>query len=136
MNSFRKLAVAVALGCVAALAGQAASAHGAPPRRHSSVSFGLYFGAPYPVGPFYRPFGWPAPYYAYPYPAPVVVVPAVPAAPPVYVEQPPPVATVPPPNSAPPAAQRNNEWYWCGPSQAYYPYVNQCSEPWQRVPAR
>jgi hypothetical protein len=25
-------------------------------------------------------------------------------------------------------------WYWCAPRAGYYPYVQSCPEPWQRVP--
>ena len=32
---------------------------------------------------------------------------------------------------APP--QSSNTWYYCAESKAYYPYVNNCASPWQRV---
>lgn len=67
------------------------------------------------IGPFWwpYPYGWyPGPYYYAP--PPVVVV-----EPPVYVEMPPP----------------ERYWYYCRPSQAYYPYVASCAEPWIQVPA-
>lgn len=132
MNFPNKLAAGVLLACVTALA--AGSAWADRPRVRSNVHLGLYFGTPWPVGPYYRPFGWPAPYYAYPYPAPVVVVPPVAVAPPVYVEQPQAQTAMPPP--PPPvanAAPRNDDWFWCPGARAYYPYVAECSEPWQRV---
>ena len=136
MISFRKSIAVLMFAALGALATQAFAAHPGY-RSHSSVHLGLYFGAPYPVGPFYRPFGWPAPYYGYPYPAPVLVMPPVAVAPPVYVEQyPNGQSSVPPAYSAPPpppAAARNNDWFWCPSAQAYYPYVGECGEPWQRV---
>ncbi len=56
-------------------------------------------------------FFYPAPVYPYPdpYVPPVVAVPAAPAAAPV--------------------------WYYCGNPQGYYPFVPECSLPWQSVPA-
>jgi hypothetical protein len=27
-------------------------------------------------------------------------------------------------------------WYFCRPANAYYPYVKECSAPWERVPAK
>ena len=68
------------------------------------------------IGPFWWPYsyGWyPGPYY---YPPPSLVV----VEPPVYVEMPP----------------SDRYWYYCAPSQAYYPYVETCTEPWIKVPAR
>jgi hypothetical protein len=62
------------------------------------------------------------PYYPYPYPVyapPVVVVPAAP--PPVYVERPAAVVMEP------------GYWYYCNEAQAYYPHVQQCPGPWQKV---
>jgi hypothetical protein len=73
---------------------------------------GVYVG----VGPYWwpYPYGWyPGPYY-YGYPPVVRVEP-----PAVYVEMPPP----------------QHYWYYCAPSQAYYPYVPTCTEPWIKVPA-
>lgn len=71
-----------------------------------------YGGVHVGVGPFWWPYPNPwyvGPYYAYP---PVVE-------PPVYVEMPPPPVY----------------WYYCGPSQAYYPHVQTCTDPWINVPA-
>jgi hypothetical protein len=36
--------------------------------------------------------------------------------------------------ATPPAQSDVQWWYWCASSRAYYPYVNTCSEGWQRVP--
>lgn len=40
---------------------------------------------------------------------------------------------VPPVVDAPPPAQ---SWYYCNNPPGYYPYVPQCSVPWQPMPAR
>ena len=67
-----------------------------------------------------------APYYSYPayaYPAPAYAVPAPAGA---YVEQ--------GYAQAAPAAQQ--DWYYCPDSNAYYPYVRECPDGWQRVPAQ
>jgi hypothetical protein len=70
---------------------------------------GVYVG----VAPFWwtpYPYGWyPGPYSYYP---PVVIV----EPPPVYVELP-------------------QDWYYCAPTQTYYPYVQTCTEPWIKVRA-
>ena len=82
------------------------------------VSLGVVIGAPalwYSSPYYYRPFYGPAYYYP-----PVVVR----EAPPVYVEQAP---------AAAPSQGAEAYWYYCPNSQAYYPYVNQCAGPWQRV---
>jgi hypothetical protein len=35
----------------------------------------------------------------------------------------------------PPAVAPNpTYWFYCGNPQGYYPYVPQCSVPWQQVP--
>lgn len=94
---------------------QAAGAHA-----HSRARVGVYIGAPLVFAPFayhyYRPYYYP-PYY---YPPAVVVRPAPP---PVYIERDPPA----------PAQQSGNYWYYCPDSQTYYPYVDRCAVPWQRV---
>lgn len=112
------------------------------PRANVSISVGV---------PVYRPHVWPRPYLYYHHPAPWVAYPPVvlmqpaprivltPPAPPVYIEQPQPLAQAPqPPAPPPPAAAPQptpNEWYYCVPARAYYPYASECTEPWQRVPA-
>ena len=68
-----------------------------------------YFGNPY--------FGYPYPGYYYPYVPPTVVV--APTTQPEAPQNPPPVAN----------------WYYCESSKTYYPYVRQCAEAWQVVPA-
>jgi hypothetical protein len=67
------------------------------------------------------------------YPAPVYPFPD-PYGPPVVVEQAPPTVMIqqPPQGAVPPPAQN---WYYCAPSRAYYPYVSTCPVEWQLVPA-
>ena len=95
---------------------------------HSGVRVGVAFGGPFWYGGYwpYRPYYYGGYYPAYPayayYPYPA----AAPAGPPVYVEQ-----GQPAPSAAAPAA---GYWHYCNESQAYYPYVQQCAGPWQRVP--
>jgi len=53
----------------------------------------------------------------------------------VYAEPaPPPVVVVPQPPLAAPA-DRNSWWYYCRPTAAYYPHVQSCQIPWEKVPA-
>jgi hypothetical protein len=57
--------------------------------------------------------------------APSVV--AAPSAPPVYIEQ---------GDAQPVAVQSAGDWwYYCAESKAYYPYVKECAQEWQRVAA-
>ncbi len=41
----------------------------------------------------------------------------------------------PPPRTAPPASAAQQFWYRCANPAGYYPYVTQCPDGWQRVPA-
>lgn len=66
---------------------------------------------------------YPAP--VYPYPDPYV--------PPVMVQQAPPPTVAAPVQATPRQAPQN--WYYCEPSKAYYPYVNTCAAGWKLVPA-
>ncbi len=84
-----------------------------------------YWRGAYPYYPYY-------PYYSYdPYPsydymnaAPAMAVqPALPAAPPGMM-------VVAPQSTAPAPV-----WYYCDSAKSFYPYVNQCAEAWQVVPA-
>jgi len=72
-------------------------------------------------GAVFAPFFYPYPYYDYP--------PAY--YPPAYYPQPyyPPATGYVEPQPAPAAAS----WYYCPSSRAYYPYVRECPEGWQRV---
>ena len=137
MKTFLKAAGAAALILAGTMASTSAMAqhHG----HGGGVRFGISLGVP-----IYGPAYYPAPYYAYPapvysYPAPVYSYPA-PAygysAPvmgsysqPAYVQQ-------SAPQAAPAPSQAQADWYYCGASKTYYPYVSECPSGWQRVPAQ
>ena len=80
----------------------------------------------------YPAYSYPGPAYAYPgpaytYPGPAYAYPGPAVAPSAgYVEQ-----NVP--QAAPAPAQPQEDWYYCADSNAYYPYVRECAEGWQRV---
>ena len=84
------------------------------------------FGAYYPYYPYYPYYYYPPPYYTYS-PPPVVV-----QEPPVYVQQPP--QAQPQVQVAPGAPEAF--WYYCPSSRGYYPSVQNCPEPWVKVPPR
>jgi hypothetical protein len=104
-----------------------ALAHGvyvAPPRVgvYFGGAWGPYWGPGYPYywGPRYY---YPPSYYYYPPPA------YYPHQPPVYIER--------EEQPAQPAPQESSQWwFYCPSAKAYYPYVRECPEPWQRVPAQ
>jgi hypothetical protein len=79
------------------------------------------------LGVFAPWWGWP--YYGYaPYYPPYYSAPPYYVAPSYYVEA--------PSYTAPPVTYSTSErhwWYYCAPSQAYYPYVNSCPVEWERV---
>lgn len=114
----------ILFGAVAS--GSAMAQHRGHGGHGGNVRFGFYLGVP-----LYGPGYYPAPYYAYPpYPYPVPAYGYPPSSPPpVYIEQ-----SHPPAAAAP--AQPQGEWYYCGDSKAYYPYVRECAGAWQRVPAQ
>ena len=130
MNKISTAVAGASILLAAILASTSAFAQHRGYRHGGGVRLGVYIGAPYAavrLSPYY----WPSPYYAYPY-SPAYVYPPVviaPAAPPVYVEQP-----AAPPAPAPQAAA--SDWYYCPSARAYYPYVGECAQPWQRVPAQ
>lgn len=105
--------------------------HGQHARTRTHV--GVYFGPSlgwnwhYPGANAYP--SYPYPSYAYPpyaYPTPVVIVPAAPI---TYIERPQPEQ-----QSLPTSG---NDWYYhCRRPEGYYPYVRQCPDGWQRVPAQ
>ena len=114
MDKFKVLLLAVTVVGVSFIAADADARgrHHHHHRHRSSV--GIFFAAP----AFY------APYYYYPrYYHPPAVYPA-PVSPPVYIEQS--VAPAPAQSSA-------SYWYFCRDTQTYYPYVQQCATPWERV---
>jgi hypothetical protein len=88
---------------------------------HHGARIGLFVGAPLFFAPYYYP------RYYYPQVVPAPVAPS-----PVYIEQPL-GEPGPPAVGAPPAA--GAYWYFCRDTQTYYPYVQQCASPWERVPA-
>ena len=51
--------------------------------------------------------------------------------PPVVYQEP--VVVAPPMYATPPS---DGWWYYCAPANAYFPYVQSCPAPWQRVPPR
>lgn len=59
--------------------------------------------------------------------------------PPVVIQQSPPLVVAPqieqPPSNPAPGLQQSPYWYYCEPSQTYYPYVASCEIPWKPVPA-
>lgn len=120
MNSAKSalLLTAVVLGFTAAADAYANGRHFRH-HHHPRSSVSLWFGVP---GPFFYPSPYYYPRYYYP---PAVVVPA-PVSPPVYVER-------PAVDSAPSAESATAYWYYCRDSQTYYPYVQQCASPWERV---
>lgn len=109
-----KLLIALLAVATAMAVANTGWAHGGS-RHHGHASVGVFVGAP--LWPWYYPY---RPYY---YP-PVVAVPVPPAPAPVYIEQ----------QAEVPAAQ--SYWYYCNSSRTYYPYVQQCSEGWQKVMPR
>ena len=114
-----KLALSAAALIAASVAAADADAHGRRHHHHHHRSHvGIWFGVP---GPFYA---YPRYYPRYYYP-PAVVVPA--PAPPVYIERP---QVEAPPS---PTADSGAYWYYCRDTQTYYPYVQQCALPWERV---
>jgi hypothetical protein len=118
----------IALLSVAALLGLAATtgayANGRGHHGHGGARFGVFIGAP--LFPYYRPYPYYSPYYYPPSYYPPTVV--APSAPPVYIEQ----GAVAAP--AGPTGQASGAfWYYCPTSRTYYPYVQQCSTPWQPV---
>ena len=112
----------------------AAGVHGST--FHGFRGHGAHVGVFVDPWPVFSPYGYgyyPYDYYPYGYYPPVVVT--QPAAPTVYVEQG--AAPVqdsvqqPPQSSAP-----SNDWYYCRNPEGYYPYVRNCANGWQRVPAQ
>lgn len=68
-------------------------------------------------------------------PAPAAPAPAPGTAPSGTYPPPPPPQTAPPPPTVAPASAAQQFWYRCANPAGYYPYVTQCPEGWQRVPA-
>jgi hypothetical protein len=125
MRSLRLFAAGFAVLAMLSVSSAAWSDGGRRGHHHhshgSSVRFGFVFGGPlwYPGSLYSYPYSYPYPY-AYP---PTVIVPSEPR---VYIERDDRVA------------QQNSPgyWYYCRESNTYYPYVKECAEPWERVPAQ
>ena len=79
-------------------------------------SFGISIGSPW-----YYPYYYP--YYDPYYYAPTVTIPSEPQE---YIEK---------PRSEEPSAP-SGVWYYCPGSKTYYPYVKECPDGWQTVPAQ
>jgi hypothetical protein len=104
---------------------------------HGHARFGVFIGAPLLLSPW-----WASSYY-YP-PAPVVVRERVVVREPlVYYDERgnpvPPGQTQPQvqaqaqPQTQPQPESTTPTWFYCADSQTYYPYVQSCATPWQRV---
>ena len=145
-KSTRKVALLLTALLIGVIASESALAHGRRGGGRVSIGIGVGFGAPFAAYPFYRPYYYSPFYYPpYSYP-PIVVVPAVPPAPPVYIEQlqvlppmhqqapvaPPAPQTFQPPGESAPQSS-GNLWYFCPDSKTYYPYVKECPSAWQPV---
>ncbi|HEY5292562.1 MAG TPA: hypothetical protein VIJ43_09635 [Burkholderiales bacterium] len=143
MKTFPKAIGAFVLVLFGTLASGAAMAqhgghgygHGGHGYGYGGVRFGISLGFP-----LYAPGYYPAPYYGYPayaypayaYPAPAYAYPPAVVesySPPVYFEQ---GAA----QAAPAPAQAQADWFYCAASRTYYPYVRECPDGWQRVPAQ
>lgn len=108
MKTFKAIMLSTAVA--ATVTSMSAFAHGGHPR----ARVGVYIGAPLVFSPWHYPYG----YHYYP---PTVVVPAAPT---VYIER---------GQAESPTRSTQAYWYYCPESKTYYPYVNQCAVPWQRV---
>jgi hypothetical protein len=93
---------------------------------------GVFFG----VGPWWGwgyPYGYGYPYYGYAYPPPYPY--PYPQSSYAYPD-PNAYAAAPPPTATPaPTAPSQGAWYYCRRNGAYYPYVKECAEGWEQVPA-
>jgi hypothetical protein len=84
-------------------------------------------------------YGYAPGYWGWSVGAPIVVTPSVsgawvlpPSASTVYIEKDAEAQT----GSVPSQPAQQQWWYWCASSHAYYPYVETCTEGWQRVEPR
>ena len=99
-------------------------------RHRSSIHFNLGYGPGYWGPSYYRPWGgfydpWPGYYYQ---PRTVIIE----RDPPVYIEKP--QASVAPRQPAQQAqAAAPRVWYYCTDPAGYYPYVQNCTQPWVHV---
>ena len=146
MKSLHAIGIAVSLAVLAASTPALAQhrGHHGGARHGGGVVLGLGIGLGIAALPYYayrRPHYY-APRYYEPYYYPPVAV--VSAAPPVYVERQdysqgqfpatPQVQGANPSQASAGVAQQ--DWFYCADSKTYYPYVQQCAGPWQRVTPR
>jgi hypothetical protein len=121
----------------ASLQADAGGGHGHHGRAvHSHARVGIYFGAPIAIGGWWGPRPYPSFYAPYPYyyaPAPVVVREVVREPLVFYDERGNPVPPAQPQARAPSPPAAAPTWFYCADSQSYYPYVETCASPWQRV---
>ncbi len=150
MKSFKFSGAAVLLLAAAMTSGSAFAYHGAVGHHggHHGSRVGVFIGGPvlgfgYPYYGFpgygYGSYGGYAPYGGYsgyggygaygPYGAygQSTTIVTAPAPAPVYVEQ---------GSAAMNGPASDGNWYYCHNPDGYYPYVKQCAENWQRVPAQ
>jgi hypothetical protein len=122
------VAVLAALSLSAA-SGSAFAYHGASGHHggYHGGRVGVYIGAPV-LGFGYPYYGYPGyAYGGYGVYGPSTMIVTTPAQPPVYIEQQGAAATGP---------ASDGNWYYCHNPDGYYPYVKQCADVWQRIPAQ
>lgn len=81
------------------------------------------------VGFYYGPSWYYPPTFNYPPYGNTPYIVQQPAAPTVYIER-----NIAPVDSGTYTSQQDNYWFFCAPSNTYYPYVRECVEPWQKLP--
>ena len=120
----RGLMVLIALMVLSATAGDV-FAHGR--RGHSHTQFGFYMGG---GGPWWGPGYAPYPYWY----EPRTVI--IEREPPVYIQRAPDPVPAPAPAAPAQTAAASQTWYYCTDPAGYYPYVENCSQPWVSVDPR
>jgi hypothetical protein len=122
-----KLVTLITALAASLLAAAPASAHG------GRIQFGIGIGAPWPYygyGPYWGPRYYHDPFY---YSPPVVIQ----QAPTTYIERTDVQPAVPAPApSAAPGPNPAGFWYYCRDPAGYYPSVQSCPSPWERVAPR
>jgi hypothetical protein len=92
-------------------------------RGYYGPRFGVSIGWPWYYPPYYYPYYYPYdPYYAPYYYAPTVTIPSEPQE---YIEKP----------RSEERSEPSDIWYYCPKANGYYPYVRECPDGWQTVPA-
>jgi hypothetical protein len=125
-----RIVAGLVLTLATVIAAETAFARGGHRHGGTRVVVGVGFGFGYPFGypwgsSWGYGYGYPYPYY-YPYYPAYYPAPVVPQQQPtVYIEQ--------PQTQQPQTQQPTGYWYYCPTSQAYYPYVRECTVGWQRV---